>query len=119
MQLAVTAAVADAAPGNLVHFVIDNGTYAVSGAQPTPAPADWERLLLGAGYAAATTCTTADELRAAAVDRAEGPRAVIVRCARERPAYPAGFLDFSAAGEAARLRRVLAAHPSRPTGGDP
>ena len=50
MQLAVVAAVADAAPDNLVHVVIDNGIYAISGAQPTPAPRDWAALLQAAGY---------------------------------------------------------------------
>ena len=50
MQLGVVAAVADAAPENYVHVVIDNGIYAISGAQPTPAPRDWAALLEGAGY---------------------------------------------------------------------
>jgi len=58
MQLAVVAAVADTAPSNLVHVIVDNGVYAISGAQPTPAPADWVALLLGAGYADAVGCTS-------------------------------------------------------------
>ena len=49
MQLGVVAAVADAAPDNLVHVVVDNGIYAISGAQPTPAPRDWAALLEAAG----------------------------------------------------------------------
>jgi phosphonopyruvate decarboxylase len=109
MQLGVVAAVADAAPANLTHVVIDNGIYAISGAQPTPAPADWTALLRAAGYADAVTCTTPDELRAAFASAAgNGPRAIVVRCEAVRPAYPAGAFDVDLADEAHRVRAVLA-----------
>ena len=73
MQLGVVAAVADAAPDNYVHVVIDNGIYAISGAQPTPAPRDWAALLEAAGYRDAVVCETPDEVRAAMRRAGAGP----------------------------------------------
>jgi thiamine pyrophosphate-dependent acetolactate synthase large subunit-like protein len=107
MQLGVVAAVADAAPENYVHVVIDNGIYAISGAQPTPAPRDWAALLEGAGYREAVVCETPDEVRAAIRRDVPGPRAVVVRCARERPAYAPGALAAVPEAEAARIRDRL------------
>jgi thiamine pyrophosphate-dependent acetolactate synthase large subunit-like protein len=108
MQLGVTAAIGDAAPHNLVHIVIDNGIYAVSGGQPTPGPRDWVALLEGAGYASATECRTTDQIHDVLSRPVDGPQAIVVRCRRERPAYPSGWLSVRAADEAARLRRALA-----------
>jgi thiamine pyrophosphate-dependent acetolactate synthase large subunit-like protein len=107
MQLGVVAAVADAAPENFVHVVIDNGIYAISGAQPTPAPRDWAALLEGAGYREAVVCETPDDVRAAMRRDAPGPRAVVVRCARERPAYAPGALAANPETEAAHIRDGL------------
>jgi phosphonopyruvate decarboxylase len=107
MQLAVVSAVADAAPANLVHVVVDNGVYAVSGAQPTPAPRDWAGLLQAAGYAYSESCETTEEIRRALYRDVRGPRGIVLRCRRERPDYPDGFLAFSPSEEAARLRGFL------------
>ena len=107
MQLGVVAAVADAAPDNLVHVVIDNGIYANSGAQPTPAPRDWAALLAAAGYRDAVECETPDEVRAAVRRDAPGPRAIVIRCVRERPAYAPGALLVTPADEAAHIRDGL------------
>ncbi len=115
MQLAVAPTIAVAAPANLVHVVVDNGVYAVSGAQPTPAPKDWAALLDAAGYADVATCRTVEDVEEAAARDAEGPRAIVVRCRPERPDYPAGFLAFPAAEEATRLRRVLTASRRPPS----
>ncbi len=109
MQLAVVAAVADAAPRNLVHVVIDNGIYAISGGQPTPGPRDWAGLLRSAGYATVDVCDTPNALRAAVRRRDGGPRALVVSCLRERPAYPPGALAVKSAEEAARIRAALTA----------
>jgi phosphonopyruvate decarboxylase len=62
MQLGVLAAIAGAAPPNLVHIVIDNGIYAISGGQPTAGPIDWQGVMLAAGYAAVVTCDIPDRL---------------------------------------------------------
>lgn len=107
MQLGVVAAVTDSAPANLVHIVIDNGMYAISGAQPTPAPADWAALLTAAGYADAVTCSSTTEVRAALRRDVPGPRAIVVRCLRERPAYPKGVFVLTPSQEAARIRATL------------
>jgi phosphonopyruvate decarboxylase len=100
MSLGVLAAIADAAPANLTHVVIDNGVYAVSGAQPTPRVRHWDELFLAAGYRSATTCHDATEVAAALEGAAlegaaleggrlgAGPHAVVVVCSPERPAYP-------------------------------
>ena len=107
MQLGVVAAVTDAAPANFVHVVIDNGIYAISGAQPTPAPRDWAALLEAAGYRDAVVCESPDEVRAAMRRDAPGPRAVVIRCLRERPAYAPGALLAIPEQEAAHIRDGL------------
>ncbi len=107
MQLGVLSAVGGAAPGNLVHAVVDNGVYAVSGAQPMPARPDWPGLFLAAGYADAVACATPAEIRAAMARSADGPRAISVRCAPDRPAYPPGSFAVDPAHEAHRLRAAL------------
>ena len=108
MQLGVLAAVADAAPDNFVHVLVDNGIYAISGAQPTPAPRDWAALFSAAGYRDAVECETPDEVRAALRRDAPGPRALVLRCLRERPAYAPGALQAEPAHEAAQIRDGLA-----------
>ena len=104
MQLGVIPAIAHAGAPNLTHILIVNGVYAVSGAQPTPSPADWERLFLAAGYLSAHTCTTPAEIASALADSGVGPRAVVVMCSAERPSYPPDAFAIDAAAEAARVR---------------
>ena len=108
MQLGVLAAVVDAAPPRFVHIVVDNGIYAVSGAQPLPGHRDWAKLAEGAGYRACTTCASAEGFRVALLAGEPGPRMVIAQCSAERPNYPVGAFAFDAGGEADRLRRRLA-----------
>lgn len=108
MQLGVTVAIADAAPENLVHIVVDNSIYAISGAQPVPGRLDWAALALGAGYARATTCLTVDELRAALREPVAGPHMVVARCVPLRPVFPEGaFAGIDPSIEAARVRAAL------------
>lgn len=108
MQLGVTVAIGTAAPPNLTHILFDNGIYAISGAQPTPSPADWPGLLRAAGYASVADCATAEELRAALSGApADGPRAIVVRCEPVRPAYPAGAFVVDPEVEAQRCRSAL------------
>jgi hypothetical protein len=108
MQLGVLAAIADAAPPNLVHVVIDNGVYAVSGAQPTPGARDWVAMFTAAGYRDVAGCATGAQLRAALAREVPGPRAVVVRCDSRRPVYPTGAFALDPAVEAARVRAALA-----------
>ena len=108
MQLGVTSAVADAGPRNFVHVVIDNGVYAISGAQPVPGDVDWVALARAVGYRRASVATRVDELRVVLRQRSPGPRMVVVRCSRERPAFPPGALGaVEPAVEAARVRASL------------
>jgi thiamine pyrophosphate-dependent acetolactate synthase large subunit-like protein len=108
MQLGGLAAIANAAPSNLTHILFDNGTYAISGAQPTPAPHEWEGLFRAAGYAWTATCETPAEIQAAAGTDAEGPRAIVIRCDSTRPSYPAGAFSVNPRREAQGLRAALA-----------
>lgn len=108
MQLGVTSAVADAGAGNFVHVVIDNGVYAISGAQPVPGAVDWVELAGAVGYRRASVAARADELRVVLRQKSAGPRMVVVRCSRGRPAFPPGALSgVEPAVEARRVRASL------------
>ena len=54
MNLGAMVTVSDQAPENLIHFLFDNGVYAVTGGQPVPGSgrADWKQMAAAAGYAA-------------------------------------------------------------------
>lgn len=110
MQLGVLAAIADAAPRRMVHMLIDNGVYAVSGAQPVPGRGrtDWERVVAGAGYQDVRVASSPEELLNALRRDVNGPRFIAVHCAGGRPDYPAGAFNFDASGEAERVRAALA-----------
>jgi phosphonopyruvate decarboxylase len=109
MQLGVVAAIATSGVRNLTHVVIDNGIYAISGGQPTPAPASWPGVLAAAGYSAVAACDSPRELVRALADAGpvRGPRAIVARCAGVRPDYPAGAFAVDPASEAARVRAAL------------
>ena len=57
MNLSTLTTIANAAPKNLVHFVVENGTYEANGGHPTPAQgkADLAAMARAAGYAEAQT----------------------------------------------------------------
>lgn len=57
MNLSTLTTIANAAPRNLVHFVVENGTYEANGGHPTPAQgkADLAAMARAAGYAEART----------------------------------------------------------------
>ncbi|NLU69827.1 thiamine pyrophosphate-dependent enzyme [Streptomyces sp. HNM0574] len=77
--------IAEHAP-DLVHAVLDNGAHDSTGGQRTSALGDPAATALAAGYPAAYTVGTEEELNAADLDR--GPALVHVRC---RPrTHPAG-----------------------------
>ena len=52
MNLSTLATIANASPKNLVHFVVENGTYEANGGHPIPAQKtiDFANLALAAGY---------------------------------------------------------------------
>ncbi len=55
MNLSTLTTIANAAPKNLVHFVVENGTYEANGGHPTPAQGrtDFAAMAIAAGYAEA------------------------------------------------------------------
>lgn len=110
MQLGITVAVGDAAPRNLLHILVANDIYAVSGAQPVPGrTGDWAQIALGAGYRSAEEVADAEALRAALVGPIDGPRMLVVRCEARRPDYPPGvFASIDPAAEARRVRSAIA-----------
>jgi sulfopyruvate decarboxylase subunit beta len=97
MQLGSLVTIAGAAPGNLFHFVFENGVYETSGSQPLPAEGrfDLAQMARAAGYAhvasfhdAATFARGLPQLL-----RQRGPVFVSVRTEPED-----GFLVRSSAG---------------------
>ena len=64
MNLGTLVTLSNKAPENLIHFVFDNGVYAVTGGQPVPGVgrADWEKLAEGAGYAATFSFDNLEDL---------------------------------------------------------
>jgi len=64
MNLGSLVTMSNKAPENLIHFVFDNGIYAVTGGQPVPGAgrADWEKLAEGAGYAATFSFDNLEDL---------------------------------------------------------
>jgi hypothetical protein len=117
MQLGVLAAIGAAAPARFAHLVIANGVYAISGEQPTPGPASWPGLFLGAGFASAVECRAAEEIEDALAPASGegrrgtvggGPAGIAVICEPVRPQFPAGAFDVDPAAEARRVRTALA-----------
>ena len=83
MNLGSLVTVANKAPKNLYHFVMDNGVYATTGGQDTPGanPASYTELARAAGYAA---CYEFDDLedfagQAEEVIGQEGPVLICVK----------------------------------------
>jgi len=57
MKLGSLATIGAEAPGNLIHLVLDNGTYDSTGGQPTTSGAvDFAAVAAACGYATAATC---------------------------------------------------------------
>jgi sulfopyruvate decarboxylase subunit beta len=89
MNLGTLATIARARPRNLIHIVLDNGQYELTGRIPTPGSGnvDFAALAKAAGVSRAYHFETADEihehLRSALADN--GPVFVSVRVAPRRP----------------------------------
>jgi len=63
MRMGSLATIGACAPAQLVHVVVDNGTYASTGGQLTVSPGvDFARAALACGYAAAASCRGGDAL---------------------------------------------------------
>lgn len=86
MQLGSLGTIAGAAPQNFVHFVVHNGVYETSGAQPLPSQerVDFSAMALGAGYRSAASFSAAEELDAALDDLLAPPGPTLIEL-RTRP----------------------------------
>ena len=64
MNLGAMVTVSDNAPQNLIHFLFDNGVYAVTGGQPVPGAGrvDWKKTASAAGYAASFSFDNLEDL---------------------------------------------------------
>ena len=64
MNLGAMVTLSDMAPKNLIHFLFDNGVYAVTGGQPVPGAGriDWKKTASGAGYAATFSFDNLEDL---------------------------------------------------------
>lgn len=83
MNLGSLVTVANKAPKNLYHFVMDNGVYATTGGQDTPGtnPASYTKMARAAGYAACYEFDDLEDFASQAEDviGREGPVMVCVK----------------------------------------
>jgi len=79
MSLGVLATIADLAPANFYHFVLDNECYATTGGQPVPNAKNiaYDVIAKGAGYARTYAFTRLEEFVAAIGDIMAGPGPVL------------------------------------------
>lgn len=64
MNLGAMVTLTENAPQNLIHFLFDNGVYAVTGGQPVPGAGrvDWKQTASAAGYAATFSFDNLEDL---------------------------------------------------------
>ena len=86
MNLGALIAIANKAPANLYHFVMENGVYATTGGQPIPGQGrvSLAKLALAAGYPAAYEFDDLEEFSTRASDILAQPGPVLV-CAKIVP----------------------------------
>jgi len=115
MRMGTLATIGAYAPERLVHFVVDNGTYASTGGQLTVSPRiDFARIALACGYVAAATCrgrdALGDAMAFAAATGGSGP--VLVHIAvDEREAGDLDRPELSPAEIATAFRRAQGGQP--------
>jgi sulfopyruvate decarboxylase subunit beta len=82
MSLGMLVTIAEQAPPNFYHFLIDNGVYATTGGQPVP-NADriaYDAIARGAGYPRAVAFTELADFKRALPDILGGPGPVFAAC---------------------------------------
>ena len=86
MQLGSLGTIAGAEAENFVHFVVHNGVYETSGAQPLPSHerVDFAAMAAGAGYRATASFSEAEELDVALDDLLASPGPILIEL-RTRP----------------------------------
>lgn len=110
MQLGVLGTVASVQPKNLVIIVWDNGTYQITGSQPTLTSSSVDLVAVAQGAGLAQSAWVSDEAHfEALVDQAlagDGPRFI---CARTDNQPPAGVTERDAARIRGRFMDAMAA----------
>ncbi|MDH5749331.1 MAG: phosphonopyruvate decarboxylase [Rhodospirillales bacterium] len=84
MKMGALATVGAYAPENLIHIVLDNGTYDSTGGQPTVSPSvEFAEIAVASGYASAVACDGLDAFSDAvgASLREKGPHLIHMRIA--------------------------------------
>ncbi len=84
MKMGGMATIGAYGPGNLIHFILDNGTYDSTGGQPTVSNSvDFAALALACGYSCAVSCDDLDGFgeAARAALRGGGPHLIHMRIA--------------------------------------
>ena len=112
MNLGALASVADAAPGNFLHFVFANGTYEVNGSHPIPAAGriSFAAMARAAGYRHAVRWASMDELASGVPAMLERQGPVLAELAVEpgRP-HPRNYGYIHSADARETFRRALQA----------
>jgi len=82
MSLGMLATIAEQAPKNLYHFLIDNGVYATTGGQPVPNADNiaYDMIARGCGYPRAFAFSEVDDFERALPDIMGGPGPVFIAC---------------------------------------
>lgn len=82
MSLGMLATIAEQAPKNLYHFLIDNGVYATTGGQPVPNADNiaYDVIARGCGYPRSFAFTEVRDFERALPDIMGGPGPVFVAC---------------------------------------
>ncbi len=110
MNLGTLVTIAAAAPANLVHVVLENGTYEANGGHPLPTAAvDLAAMARAAGIAKASTIQALDdfEARLPQVLGGDGPTFVALKI-EQGPLGPRSYDDMYRPERRAALRAALA-----------
>ncbi len=105
MNLGTMVTISEQAPKNLIHFVFDNGVYAITGGQPVPGAerVDWKNAASAAGYASSFSFDNLEDFTTEIDDVLANDGPVFVHLAitpqpenrhpHSRPKPPRGLLD--------------------------
>lgn len=113
MQLGTLATIAGARPDNLIHFLMHNGVYQVSGSQPIPSAGaiDFALMAKGAGYPSTYTFDNLEDFRVRLPEIIAAPGPVFVQIIAEpAPDVPEGGVIGGGASfptDAERARSAL------------
>lgn len=112
MHLGNMAGIGASRPANLIHIILDNGSYDSTGAQPTASPGvDFIRIAEASGYAQACRCSDMTSFAQALTSPINGPLLLHVPIRSGSMAQP-GRPTLSPFQVARRLRHMLGTSPA-------